>query len=98
MQKKIRTNNMITVLLAVALILLAVPAMAEPTTPFRINGHVYGPDNNLCNAPYVRITNLNTSMGWNAENSSISNYYRLEVTSDDMNVEDPLQLEASGCD
>ena len=98
MQKNILTNNIMTILLVAALLMLATPAMAEPTTPFRINGHLYGPDGNPCNAPYVHITNLNTNMGWNTENTSISNYYRLEVTSDDMNVEDPLQLEASGCD
>lgn len=94
---KVDTHS-IAIMSAITICLLASPAMAEPPTPFMINGYVYDPDDNPCTAPYVHITNLNTSASWNSENSSISNYYQLAITSDDMNVEDPLQLEVSGCD
>ncbi len=97
MQKKIRTNNIMAVLLAAALLLLAAPAMAEPQTPFVIDGYVSESDGDPCNDPWVRVTNTNTSASWDADNSSTSNYYRLVLDSDDVSADDILEIEASGC-
>ena len=84
--------------LLVALVCMAAPAMAlEPSTPFAISGHILDADNNPCNGTWVRITNTNTSVSWNAENSSTSNYYQLALDSDDVSVDNVLSIEASGC-
>jgi hypothetical protein len=97
MQKKIRTNNIMTVLLAAALLLLAAPAMAEPQTPFVIDGYVSESDGDPCDNPWVQATNVNTGTSWDAENSSTSNYYQLVLGSDDVSEGDVLDIEASGC-
>jgi hypothetical protein len=98
MQKKIRTNNITTVLLAVALLMLAAPAMAdEPASSFVISGWVSTADDNPCNNPWVQITNLNSSKGWDAENNSSSNYYQLVLDSSNVSADDVLQIDASGC-
>ncbi len=94
MQKKIRINNILTVLLAVALFMLAAPAMAEPQTPFVIKGYVNDSNGNPCDNPWVQITNTGV---WDAENDSASNYYQLVLDSDDVSVGNVLEIEASGC-
>ena len=97
MQKKIRTNNIMAVLLAAALLLLAAPAMAEPQTPFVIDGYVSESDGDPCDNPWVQATNVNTSTSWDAENSSTSNYYKLVLGSNNVSEGDVLGIEASGC-
>ena len=96
MQKKIRTNNIMAVLLAVALLMLAAPAMAEPT-PFVIGGYVNDSNGDPCNDPYVWVTNTNTGVSWDADNSSTSNYYRLVISSDDVSAGNAMEIGASGC-
>lgn len=87
--------NMMWVLLA--LICMAAPAMAlEPTTPFVIDGYVNNSGNNPCENSAVQVTNA-TGESWDADNSSASNYYRCVLDSDDVGVDDTLQLKASGC-
>ena len=82
-------KRMIGVLLA--LICMAVPAMAELTTPFVIDGYVYSSNGDPCNGPAVQVTN--TSASWDAENSSASNYYRLVLDNDDVSVDEVLQFD-----
>jgi hypothetical protein len=84
---------MIGVLLA--LICMAVPAMAELTTPFVIDGYVYSSNGDPCNGPAVQVTN--TSASWDSDNSSTSNYDRLVLDSDDVSEGDVLQFGAGGC-
>ena len=69
----------------------------EPPTSFVITGHVSDSDGSPCNGAWVQITNTNTSVSWDAENSSTSNYYRLAISSDDVSEGDVLQFDASGC-
>jgi subtilase family serine protease len=97
MKRNIRNYSM-TIVLLVALMYLAsaTPVMAQPT-PFLISGEVYMADGTPCTNPWVRITNLNSGVGWNAENSSASNYYQLVLDSDDVSVGDTLQFDVSGC-
>jgi hypothetical protein len=91
-------NKIIIGALLAALVCMAAPAMAlEPSTPFAISGHIFDADGNPCNDPWVRITNLNTTMSWDANNSSTSNYYQLALDSDDVSVDNVLSIEASGC-
>ena len=82
--------------LLVTLMCMAAPAMAQPA-PFVIGGHVYNADSNPCNDPWVRIMNTNTSVSWDANNSSTSNYYQLTLDSNDVSVGNILSIEASGC-
>jgi hypothetical protein len=82
--------------LLVALVCMAAPAMAQPA-PFVISGHIYDASGNPCNGAWVRITNTNTSVSWDADNSSTSNYYQLVLDSDDVSVDNVLSIEASGC-
>ena len=84
-------------IIVVAMICMAAPAMAHPATPFMVSGHTYTSDDNPCNGSWIRITNLNTGMMWDAENDSGSNYYRLEITSDDVGADDVLRFDISGC-
>ena len=83
-------------LAALICITMAVPAMAQ-TSPFVITGHVSDSDNNPCNGAWVQVTNTNTSENWDAENDPESNYYKLILDSEDMNIGNLLQIEASGC-
>jgi hypothetical protein len=69
----------------------------EPQLPFVIDGHVSNSNGDPCNNPWVRVTNVNTSASWDAENSSASNDYLLVLDSDDVRVDDVLQFETVGC-
>ena len=82
--------------LLAALVCMAAPAMAQPA-PFVISGHIFDADGNPCNGTWVRITNLNTSESWDAENDSASNYYQLVLGSGNVSVENVLSIEAPGC-
>lgn len=84
-------------IIVVAMICMAAPAMAHPATPFIVDGHVYTADGNPCNGSWIRITNLNTGVMWDAENDSGSNYYQLEITSGDVSVDDVMHFDISGC-
>ena len=77
-------TGMIGLIAAVLVAFAAAPAVAEPQTPFVVGGYVSNADGDPCNGSYVRITNTNTSVGWDATNNSSSNYYQLVITSDDV--------------
>ena len=70
-------------------------ASAVPSTPFMIYGFVTDSSNNPCNDPAVRITNTNTSVSWDAENDSASNYYDLVLATADVSAGDVLRFNAS---
>ena len=76
---------------------VAVSAAAAQPAPFVINGYVSDSNNVSCNSPAVQVTNTNTSVRWDAENDSASNYYKLVLDSDDVSAGNVLQFEASGC-
>jgi len=88
---------MSVMLIALICITMVAPAMAQPSTPFVINGDVSDSDSSLCNDPAILVTNTNTSASWDAENDSESNYYELVLDSDDVSAGNILQIEASGC-
>ena len=83
-------------LTALICITMAAPTMAQPS-PFVITGHVFDSDGSPCNGAWVRVTNTNTSVSWDVENSSASNYYRLVLDSEDVSAGNVLRFEASGC-
>jgi parallel beta-helix repeat protein len=89
-------KTMIGVILATLMyITMVAPAMAQPS-PFAITGHVYDFCGNPCNDSWVRVTN--TSVSWDAKNSSASNYYLLVLDGDDVSADNVLQLDAQGVD
>ena len=67
----------------------------QPPTPFVIVGYVYDPNGDPCNDPWVRVTNVNTGVSWDADNSTTSNYYRLVLDSDDVNAGEILRFDAT---
>jgi len=69
-----------------------------PSKPFVIYGYVFYADGTACNGPIVRITNLNTSKTWEANTTQDSNYYELNITTDDIRAGDVLQFNASSPD
>jgi len=85
-------------IIVIALICMATPVMAEPTTPFVINGHVHDFCSNPCTDSWVRITNVDTSEYWDARNSSESNCYLLMLDSDCVSAGDILRFDAQGFD
>ena len=90
-------TRVIGVLLAALMcIMMAAPAMAQPS-PFVITGHVYDSDSNPCNGAWVQVTNTNTSVSWDAENDSALNYYKLVLDSDDVSAGNVLRFDALGC-
>ena len=84
-------------LVSIMCITVAVSAAAAQSTPFVINGNVSDSNSNPCNGAWVQVTNTNTTVGWDAENDSESNYYRLVLSSDNVTAGNILQFEASGC-
>ena len=84
-------------LVSIMCITVAVSAAAAQSAPFVINGYVSDSNNVPCNGPAVQITKLNAIVGWDAENDSESNYYRLVLESDDVSAGNILRFEASGC-
>ena len=90
-----RTVTGIVLVVAICAMMMAL-AIAQPS-PFVITGHVSDSDGSPCNGAWVQVTNLDTSVGWDAENNSNSNYYQLVITSDDVNESEMLRFDASGC-
>jgi len=93
MKIEIRTSRPIV---AVALLMLAAPAMAQPT-PFVISGYVHKLCGDPCDGTSVRITNVNTSEYWNVASDSASNYYQLVLDSRNVSADNVLQFDAQGC-
>ena len=54
--------------------------IAQPSTPFFIFGRVFYDNGSDCKNPKVNITNLNTSIKWQAETIENSNYYQRMLT------------------
>ena len=67
----------------------------DSPTPFVITGHVSDSNGDPCNDPWVQITNTNTNVIWDAENSSASNYYRLVLDSDDVSAGNVLHFDVT---
>ncbi|RZN36788.1 MAG: hypothetical protein EF813_06415 [Methanosarcinales archaeon] len=93
MNKKTMVGVMLATLMCITMV---APAMAQPS-PFVITGHVSDSDGSPCNGTGVQVTNTNTSVSWDAENDSASNYYKLVLDSDDVSAGNVLLFEASGC-
>jgi len=89
-----RNTGIICTIAAVLVVFTAAPAIAiaEPQTPFMVGGYVSDADGNPCNGSWVRITNSDTDVGWNARNASESNYYQFVLTSDDVGDSDTLRF------
>jgi outer membrane protein assembly factor BamB/subtilase family serine protease len=82
------------VLVAMLCAACAASAIAQ-TTPFVINGYIFNPDGSPCNGPDVHITNLNTSVNWNAKTQPTPNYYRLLLNSSSVSIGNILQFNIS---
>jgi hypothetical protein len=82
------------ILVAMLCVVYAASAIAQ-TTPFVISGYIFNPDGSPCSGPDVCITDLNTSMNWNAETHPASNYYRLVLDSSNVSTGDILQFNIS---
>ncbi len=79
-------------------ITMVAPVMAQPT-PFVICGYVFDSGSNPCNGSTVQITNLDTDVSRNAENSSTSHYYQLVlVNGTDLNASETLRVNVTSPD
>lgn len=89
-----RNTGIIWLIAAVLVVFAAAPAIAtaETRTPFIVSGCVSDADGNPCNGSWIRITNNETGVSWNARNASESNYYQLVLTSDDVGDGDTLRF------
>ena len=70
------TKILILVVMTAIVVCLIMPAAAQPT-PVLIYGSTFDNDSAVVNNPNVTVTNLDTGESWNAETSSIYNYYQL---------------------
>ena len=66
--------------------------IAQPSTPFLINGYVFYENDNECNNPIVNITNLDTGGEWTAKTIENSNYYQIMLASADIVEGETLQF------
>ena len=66
-----------------------------PSTPLYIFGYVSYENGSACDAPFVVVTNLNTSEQLIAESGTGSNFYQLVTNSTFVNASDVLQINAS---
>ena len=91
-----RNTIIIRLIAAVLVVFAATPAIviAEPQTPFMVGGYVSDADGNPCNGSWIRITNNETGVSWNARNASESNYYQFVLTSDAVGDGDTLRFAA----
>ena len=89
-----RNTGIIRIIAAVLVVFAVAPAIviAEPQASFVVGGYVSDADGNPCNGAWVRITNNETGVSWNARNASESNYYQLVITSDDVSDGDLLRF------
>jgi hypothetical protein len=86
-------------LTALICIITIAPAIAQPPTPFVIDGYVFYANGTACNDPNVNVTNTNTSGGWYAENASSSNYYQLVLANGtDLNATEILRFNVTSPD
>ncbi len=73
--------------------------IAQPSSPFLIDGYVFYENDSECNNPVVHITNLNTGEEWKAETHESSNYYQLVLSSRiDINASETLQFNVTSPD
>ena len=89
--------NAISLLILVIVGLSIATATADETTSFVLNGYVNNATDDPCNEPWVRVTNMNTSTSWDAQNSSTSNYYQLVLSGNNVSEGNILEINASGC-
>ena len=76
-----------------------VAAAAVPPTPFMIYGYVLYENGTACDNPVVNVTNLNTSIEWQANSHTSSNYYCLILAAGtDLNERDTLRFEVTSAD
>ena len=66
-----------------------------PSTPLYIFGYVSYENSSACDAPFVVVTNLNTSEQLIAESGTGSNFYQLVTNLTFVNASDVLQINAS---
>ena len=97
--KKMGENVGLSVIAALSIsVLIVAPAAAAPE-PFTIYGYVFYGNGTACNNPVVNITNLNTSVKWQAETNATSNYYQLVLdTGTDVNATEILRFNATSPD
>ncbi len=76
--------------------LLILSSDLTPPSPFHIFGFVFSIENSsACTAPFVVITNLNTSEELVADNRTESDFYQVVTSSTFVNAGDVLQINAS---
>ena len=83
-------------LVSVVCIAVITPVFAQES-PFMITGLFFDLDCKACNGSWIHITNLNTSVCWDARNSSNSNYYQLRLNNGDADIGNILQFDVPGC-
>ncbi|KAF5413826.1 MAG: Cell surface glycoprotein [Candidatus Methanophagaceae archaeon] len=76
-----------------------VAAAAVPPTPFMIYGYVLYENGSACDNPVVNVTNLNTSIEWQANSHTSSNDYYLTLAAGaDLNERETLRFDVSSPD
>ncbi|MCK4527955.1 DUF3344 domain-containing protein, partial [candidate division WOR-3 bacterium] len=68
---------------------------AKPPTPFYIYGYVSYQNGTYCNAPFMVVTNLNTSKELIADNRTGVSFYQLVTSPSFVNASNVLKIEAS---
>jgi len=91
-------NAKIWWVLALIAFCMVAPAAAAPE-PFMVYGYVFYENETACNNPTVNITNLNTSVKWQAETNATSNYYQLVLANGtNVNASEVLQFNVTSPD
>ena len=76
-----------------------VAAAAVPPTPFMIYGYVLYENGTACDNPVVNVTNLNTSIEWQANSHTSSNHYCLILAAGtDLNERETLLFDVTSAD
>ncbi|MFZ2071320.1 MAG: DUF3160 domain-containing protein [Halobacteriota archaeon] len=89
--KKVRNKaRMLLILMSLFTVCIAVPVVAQPTTPFMAYGGVNDSTGLPVNNPNVTITNLNTGEVFNVETSANFSYYQVSTSSSHLNTTDIL--------
>ena len=90
---------MVIVVAMCTLLIFVMPAAAQPSTPFVIDGSVFSEDGTACNNPTVNVANLDTSKEWQANTHESSNHYLLVLsTGTDLNASETLQFDVTSPD